>query len=65
MLEVTEDIVVMEPFSEDEIIESSTPAPTRVEKPSADAASKGKSETGGPKKKAGGNQSLLNFFKKQ
>ncbi|KAF9148201.1 hypothetical protein BG015_010081 [Linnemannia schmuckeri] len=62
---VTEDIVVMEPFSEDEIIEPPAPAPARVEKPVADAASKGKLEAGGPKKKAGGNQSLLNFFSKK
>ncbi|KAG9063717.1 DNA polymerase delta subunit 3 [Linnemannia hyalina] len=62
---VTEDIVIMEPFSEDEIIEPPAPAPARVEKPAADAASKGKSEAAGPKKKAGGNQSLLNFFSKK
>ena len=55
----------MEPFSEDEIIEPPAPAPARVEKPAADTASKGKSETAGPKKKAGGNQSLLNFFSKK
>ncbi|KAG0273375.1 DNA polymerase delta subunit 3 [Linnemannia exigua] len=64
---VTEDIVVMEPFSEDEIIEAPAPAPARIEKPVSDAvSSKGnKSESGGPKKKAGGNQSLLNFFSKK
>ncbi|OAQ30809.1 hypothetical protein K457DRAFT_154767 [Linnemannia elongata AG-77] len=62
---VTEDIVVMEPFSEDEIIEPPAPAPARIEKPAADTASKGKSESAGPKKKTGGNQSLLNFFSKK
>ncbi|KAF9960337.1 DNA polymerase delta subunit 3 [Mortierella alpina] len=64
---VTEDVVVMEPFSEDEIVQAPTPArapaPVRAEKPAE--PTKGKTETG-PKKKAGsGNQSLLNFFSKK
>ncbi|CAO3564068.1 unnamed protein product [Mortierella alpina] len=64
---VTEDIVVMEPFSEDEIIQAPTPArapaPVHAEKPAE--PTKGKIE-GVPKKKAGsGNQSLLNFFSKK
>ncbi|KAF9183094.1 hypothetical protein BGZ51_004240, partial [Haplosporangium sp. Z 767] len=60
---VTEDIVVMEPFSEDEIIPVAAPAaaPARVEKA---VEPKGKSESG-PKKKGSGNQSLLNFFSKK
>ncbi|KAG0378437.1 DNA polymerase delta subunit 3 [Mortierella sp. AD032] len=64
---VTEDIVIMEPFSEDEIIVAPAPAPARVEKPLSDvASSKGnKSESTGSKKKSGGNQSLLNFFSKK
>ncbi|KAF9092342.1 DNA polymerase delta subunit 3 [Mortierella sp. AD031] len=61
---VTEDIVVMEPFSEDEIIEAPTPALVRSEKPASEST-KGKTETGGAMKKAGGNQSLLNFFTKK
>ncbi|KAG0363893.1 hypothetical protein BG005_003713 [Podila minutissima] len=66
---VTESIVVMEPFSEDEIIEE-TPAPTPAAITSASAARTEpalKGATGGPKKKAGGsgNQSLLNFFSKK
>ncbi|KAF9957319.1 hypothetical protein BGZ70_009547 [Mortierella alpina] len=64
---VTEDVVVMEPFSEDENIQAPAPArapaPVRAEKPTE--PTKGKSE-GVPKKKAGsGNQSLLNFFSKK
>ncbi|KAF9913365.1 hypothetical protein EC991_000127 [Linnemannia zychae] len=62
---VTEDIVVMEPFSEDEIIEAPAPAPTRIEKPATDPSKGNKSELGGSKKKSGGNQSLLNFFSKK
>lgn len=66
---VTESIVVMEPFSEDEIIEE-TPAPAPVATTSAPAARAeppAKGATGGPKKKAAGagNQSLLNFFSKK
>ncbi|KAF9936654.1 DNA polymerase delta subunit 3 [Mortierella alpina] len=64
---VTEDVVVMEPFSEDEIIQAPTPArapaPVRAAKPAE--PTKGKTEAA-PKKKAGsGNQSLLNFFSKK
>ncbi|KAF9128553.1 DNA polymerase delta subunit 3 [Mortierella sp. 14UC] len=62
---VTEDIVVMEPFSEDEIIEAPAPAPVRVEKSASDSSKGNKSESGGSKKKTGGNQSLLNFFSKK
>ncbi|KAF9933307.1 hypothetical protein FBU30_005891 [Linnemannia zychae] len=63
---VTEDIVEMEPFSEDEIVEKPVPAPARAEKPVVvDAGSKKSETSGGPKKKSGGNQSLLNFFSKK
>ncbi|KAG0025202.1 hypothetical protein BGZ81_007325 [Podila clonocystis] len=66
---VTESIVVMEPFSEDEIVEE-TPAPapaTNASTPAARTEPAPKGATGGPKKKAGGsgNQSLLNFFSKK
>ncbi|KAG0092647.1 DNA polymerase delta subunit 3 [Podila epicladia] len=64
---VTESMVVMEPFSEDEIIEE-TPAPAPaaiISTPAARVEPAPKGATGGPKKKAGGNQSLLNFFSKK
>ncbi|KAF9436982.1 hypothetical protein BGZ76_002385, partial [Entomortierella beljakovae] len=61
---VTEDVVVMESFSEDEEPPARPPPPPpRVEK---QEPTKTKSESNGPKKKPGsGNQTLLNFFKKQ
>lgn len=61
---VTESIVVMEPFSEDEIIEE---APAAAPAPAPARTEPAKPATGGPKKKAGGagNQSLLNFFSKK
>ncbi|KAF8985360.1 hypothetical protein BGZ46_004700 [Entomortierella lignicola] len=61
---VTEDIVEMESFSEDDVpAPASAPASIRTEKAEP---SKGKQEIGGAKKKAGsGNQSLLNFFSKK
>ncbi|KAF8926137.1 DNA polymerase delta subunit 3 [Dissophora ornata] len=65
---VTEDYVEMESFSEDEVESPKAPAPTPVR--AAESTAKGKAEggvvSGGAKKKAGsGNQTLLNFFKKQ
>ncbi|KAF9583823.1 DNA polymerase delta subunit 3 [Lunasporangiospora selenospora] len=62
---VTEDIVEMEPFSEDEIIpEKHTAPPTPA--PRAPASSENTDKKAAPKKKgASGNQSLLNFFRKQ
>ncbi|KAG0339142.1 hypothetical protein BG004_006939 [Podila humilis] len=72
---VTETVILMEPFSEDEIVEEapkttsvsatvSTAGPSRTSAGDV-SASKNPSATG-PKKKAGsGNQSLLNFFSKK
>ncbi|KAF9357914.1 DNA polymerase delta subunit 3 [Mortierella sp. AD094] len=61
---VTEDVVEMESFSEDDVpAPAPAPAPVRTEKTEP---AKSKQEIGGPKKKAGsGNQSLLNFFSKK
>ncbi|KAF9173979.1 hypothetical protein BGX20_001435 [Mortierella sp. AD010] len=61
---VTEDVVEMESFSEDDVpAPAPAPAPVRSEKTES---LKTKQESGGPKKKAGsGNQSLLNFFSKK
>ncbi|KAF9386221.1 hypothetical protein CPC16_007679 [Podila verticillata] len=61
---VTESVVLMEPFSEDEIIEE---APAAAPAPAPARTEPAKVATGGPKKKAGGagNQSLLNFFSKK
>ncbi|KAG0353644.1 DNA polymerase subunit Cdc27 [Gamsiella multidivaricata] len=63
---VTQDVVEMEPFSEDEIVPVEAPAPTPMPTRAGKATEpvKGKIEVG--KKKAGsGNQSLLNFFSKK
>ncbi|KAG0022346.1 hypothetical protein BGZ80_000487 [Entomortierella chlamydospora] len=59
---VTEDVVEMESFSEDDV-PAPAPAPVRTEKTEP---LKTKQESGASKKKAGsGNQSLLNFFSKK
>ncbi|KAG0204410.1 hypothetical protein BGX28_003626 [Mortierella sp. GBA30] len=60
---VTEDVVEMEPFSEDEIVQEAPPAPAHVDKQAE--PTKSKAETGARKKAGSGNQSLLNFFSKK
>ncbi|KAF9407348.1 hypothetical protein BGZ94_002744, partial [Podila epigama] len=64
---VTESVVVMEPFSEDEIVEEPrapavTPAVTPAAAPRSESAKTGPSGSTKKKGAGSGNQSLLNFF---